>query len=39
MLAKPKMTFIQKCKTMRGQQLVCTVTFLIAPLLLPMSIT
>ncbi len=31
---QPKLTFIQKCRTMRGQQLICTVVFLIAPLLL-----
>ena len=33
-LEKPKLTFIQKCKTMRRQQMVCTVTFLVVPLLL-----
>ena len=38
-LEKPKLTFIQKCKTMRGQQLVCTVTFLIVPLLLLFTFT
>lgn len=38
-LEKPKLTFIQKCKTMRGQQMVCTVTFLIVPLLLLFTFT
>ena len=38
-LARPKMTLIQKCKTMRGQQMVCTVAFLIAPLLLLFTFT
>ena len=28
---QPKLTFVQKCKTMRGQQIICTVVFLIAP--------
>ena len=36
---QPKLTFIQKCKTMRGQQLICTVVFLIAPLLLNYDFT
>ena len=36
---KPKLTFIQKCKTMRGQQMVCTVVFLIVPLLLLFTFT
>ena len=31
---KSKMTFLQKCKTMRGQQIICTITFLIIPLAL-----
>lgn len=31
---RPKLTFIQRCKTMRGQQIIVTITFLIAPLLL-----
>lgn len=38
-LEKPKLTFIQKCKTMRGQQMVCTVTFLVVPLLLLFTFT
>ena len=38
-LARPKMTFIQKCKTMRGQQIICTITFLIVPLLLLFTFT
>ena len=38
-LEQPKLTFIQKCKTMRGQQMICTVTFLIAPLLLLFTFT
>lgn len=38
-LEKPKLTFIQKCKTMRGQHMVCTVTFLILPLLLLFTFT
>ena len=33
------MTFIQKCKTMRGQQIICTITFLIVPLLLLFTFT
>ncbi|MDE7261616.1 MAG: sugar ABC transporter permease [Oscillospiraceae bacterium] len=37
--ARPKMTFIQKCKTMRGQQIIVTITFLIAPLLLLFTFT
>ena len=31
---RPKLTFIQRCETMRGQQIIVTITFLIAPLLL-----
>ena len=38
-LAKPKMTFMQKCKTMRGQQIIVTIVFLIAPLLLLFTFT
>ena len=38
-LAKPKMSFIQKCKTMRGQQIIVTIVFLIAPLLLLFTFT
>ena len=38
-LEKPKLTFIQKCKTMRRQQMVCTVTFLVVPLLLLFTFT
>ena len=38
-LARPKMTFIQKCKTMRGQQIIVTIVFLIAPLLLLFTFT
>ena len=38
-LAKPKLTFIQKCKTMRGQQIIVTIVFLIAPLLLLFTFT
>ena len=37
--SQPKLTFIQKCKTMRGQQIICTITFLIAPLLLLFTFT
>ena len=33
-LAKPKLTFLKKCKTVRGQQIICTITFLVVPLLL-----
>lgn len=33
-LDKPKLTFAQKCKTMRGQQIICTIVFLFVPLLL-----
>jgi len=36
---RPKLTFIQKCKTMRGQQIIVTVTFLIVPLLLLFTFT
>ena len=38
-LAKPKLTFLQKCKTMRGQQIIVTIVFLIAPLLLLFTFT
>ena len=38
-LERPKMTFIQKCKTMRGQQIIVTIVFLIAPLLLLFTFT
>ena len=37
--ARPKLTFIQKCKTMRGQQIIVTITFLIVPLLLLFTFT
>ena len=37
--ARPKMTFLQKCKTMRGQQIIITIVFLIAPLLLLFTFT
>lgn len=33
-LERPKLTFLQKCKTMRGQQIIVTITFLLLPLLL-----
>jgi multiple sugar transport system permease protein len=33
------MSFIQKCKTMRGQQIIVTIVFLIAPLLLLFTFT
>ena len=36
---KPKLTFIQKCKTMRGQQIICTLVFLFVPLLLLFTFT
>ena len=32
--AKPKKSFLEWCKSMRGQQIIVTVTFLILPLLL-----
>ena len=32
--AKPRKSFLQWCKSMRGQQIIVTVTFLILPLLL-----
>ena len=38
-LEQPKLTFMQKCKTMRGQQIICTIVFLIAPLLLLFTFT
>ena len=38
-LDRPKLTFLQKCKTMRGQQIICTITFLIVPLLLLFTFT
>lgn len=38
-LERPKLTFIQKCKTMRGQQIICTVVFLFLPLLLLFTFT
>lgn len=31
---RSKLTFIQKCKTRRGQQIICTIAFLVIPLLL-----
>ncbi|MGN0974547.1 MAG: carbohydrate ABC transporter permease [Gemmiger sp.] len=34
-----KKSFIQWCKSMRGQQIICTVTFLILPLLLLFTFT
>ena len=37
--AKPRKTFGQWCKSMRGQQILCTVTFLIVPLLLLFTFT
>ena len=38
--SKPeKRTFLQKCGTMRGKQLICTVTFLFVPLLLLFTFT
>ncbi len=37
--AKPKLTFVQKCKTMRGQQIICTLVFLFVPLLLLFTFT
>ena len=38
-LERPKLTFLQKCKTMRGQQIIVTITFLVAPLLLLFTFT
>ena len=38
-LERPKLTFLQKFKTMRGQQIICTITFLIVPLLLLFTFT
>ena len=38
-LDRPKLTFLQKCKTMRGQQIICTITVLIVPLLLLFTFT
>ena len=38
-LSRPKLTFRQKCRTMRGQQMICTVTFLVLPLLLLFTFT
>ena len=38
-LDRPKLTFMQKCRTIRGQQMVCTVLFLIVPLLLLFTFT
>ena len=32
--AKPKKSFLEWCKSMRGQQIICTVVFLVLPLLL-----
>ena len=32
--AKPKKSFLEWCKSMRGQQIIVTVTFLVLPLLL-----
>ena len=37
--AKPRKTFLQWCKSMRGQQIICTVTFLAVPLLLLFTFT
>lgn len=31
---RPKLTLLQKCKTRRGQQIICTIAFLVVPLLL-----
>ena len=36
---KPRKSFGQGCKSMRGQQIICTVTFLIVPLLLLFTFT
>lgn len=36
---KPRKSFGQWCKSMRGQQIICTVTFLIVPLLLLFTFT
>lgn len=38
-LDRPKLTFMQKCRTIRGQQMICTVLFLIVPLLLLFTFT
>lgn len=38
-LDRPKLTFAQKCRTMRGQQLICTLVFLFVPLLLLFTFT
>jgi len=38
-LAGQQLTFIQKCRTMRGQQIICTITFLVIPLLLLFTFT
>jgi len=38
-LERPKLTFLQKCKTMRGQQIIVTIAFLIVPLLLLFTFT
>ena len=32
--AKPKKSFLEWCKSMRGQQIIVTITFLVLPLLL-----
>lgn len=36
---KPRKSFLQWCKTMRGQQILCTLTFLFVPLLLLFTFT
>ncbi len=38
-LDRPKLTFAQKCHTMRGQQIICTIVFLFVPLLLLFTFT
>ena len=37
--AKPKKSFLEWCKSMRGQQIICTVVFLVLPLLKPAVVT
>ena len=36
---RPKKSFLQWCKSMRGQQILCTVVFLVVPLLLLFTFT
>ena len=38
-LSRPKLTFRHTCRTLRGQQMICTVTFLVLPLLLLFTFT